>query len=315
MPEREPDPYRPPTPRSAASGLLPAVLAVAIAAGAGWWFWWRPAHAPVAVPVATAPEPAAPASAPASAPAEVASGPQNPVDALAAPAPALPALADSDAYVAKSLNELLGAQKVASFLQLDGFVRRVVATVDNLGRHTAASRLWPVQPTPGRFQVEGPEEAATQTIAPANAARYGAFVSFAEALPREGVVKLYAQLYPLFQTAYEELGYPGKYFNDRLIAVLDQLITTPEPKGPLQVQLTHVQGEVPSTRPWVRYEFADPQLQALSSGQKALLRMGPDNARRLKAVLSDLRRRLAAGGAPPRAAAPAAPPVAASAAR
>ena len=51
MPEREPDPYRPPTQRSAASGLLPAVLAVAIAAGAGWWFWWRPAHAPVAPPV------------------------------------------------------------------------------------------------------------------------------------------------------------------------------------------------------------------------------------------------------------------------
>ncbi len=301
MTEREPDPYRPPAARSGASWALPAVLVLAVAAGAGWWFWWRPAHAPVAAPTATAPapEPAAPASEPASAPAQAASAPQNPVDGLAAAAPSLPALADSDAYVAKSLNELLGPQKVASFLQLDGFVRRAVATVDNLGRHTAASRLWPVQPTPGRFQVEGPEEAATQTIAPANAARYGAFVAFAEALPREGVVKLYAQLYPLFQTAYEELGYPGKYFNDRLVAVLDQLIATPEPQGPLQVKLTHVQGEVPSTRPWVRYEFADPQLQALSSGQKALLRMGPDNARRLKAVLRDLRQRVATGGAVP----------------
>ena len=63
---------------------------------------------------------------------------------------------------------------------------------------------------------------------------------------------------------------------------------------------------MPSTRPWVRYEFADPQLQALSSGQKALVRMGPDNARRLKAVLADLRHRLAAGAVPPRAAASAA---------
>ena len=304
MPEREPaDPYRPGAKPSSGSWVLPTVLAVAVAAGAAWWFWWRPAHAPVAPPVAAAPQPetaAPPAAAPASAPRPVASGPQNPVDALAQPAGSLPALADSDSHVAKALGDLLGSQKVSSFLQLDGFVRRVVATVDNLARPQAASRLWPVQPAPDRFLVEGPADAQTQAIAPANAARYGAFVTFAESVPRDGAAKLYAQLYPLFQSAYEELGYPGKYFNDRLVAVLDHLIATPEPRGPLQVQLTRVQGEVASTRPWVRYEFADPTLQALSSGQKMLLRMGPDNARRLKAVLVDLRKRVATGGAIPR---------------
>jgi hypothetical protein len=62
------------------------------------------------------------------------------------------------------------------------------------------------------------------------------------------------------------------------------------------VQLTQVHGEVPSTRPWVRYEFADPKLEALSAGQKMLVRMGSDNARRLKAVLAELRRRVATGG-------------------
>lgn len=308
MPEREPtDPYRSRPRPASGSWAVPAVLAVAVAAGAGWWFWWRPAHAPVAPPVAAAPQPetaaAAPAAAPASAPALAASGPQNRIDALAAPAGDLPPLAESDALVAKSLGDLLGRQKVASFLQVDGFVRRVVATVDNLARPQAASRLWPVQPAPDRFLVEGPADAQTQAIAPANAARYSAFVAFAESVPKDGAVKLYAQLYPLFQSAYEELGYPGKYFNDRLVAVLDHLIAAPEPRGPLLVQLTRVQGDVPSTRPWVRYEFADPKLQALSSGQKMLLRMGPDNARRLKAVLTDVRKRVATGGAVPRAAA------------
>ena len=306
MPEREPtDPYRPRPRPASGSWALPAVLAIAVAAGAGWWFWWRPAHAPVAPPVAVAPSSgpdavAQPAAAPASAPLAAASGPQNRVDALAAPAADLPALADSDAHVARALGDLLGSQKVASFLQVDGFVRRVVATVDNLARPQAASRLWPVQPAPDRFRVEGPADAQTQTIAPANAARYGAFVAFAESVPKDGAVRLYAQLYPLFQSAYEELGYPGKYFNDRLVAVLDHLVATPEPRGPLLVQLTRVQGDVPSTRPWVRYEFADPKLEALSSGQKMLLRMGPDNARRLKAVLSDVRKRVATGGTVPR---------------
>ena len=184
---------------------------------------------------------------------------------------------------------------MASFLQLDGFVRRAVATVDNLAQPYAPARLWPVQPAPGRFEVAGAADAPTQTIAPANAARYHAFVAFAESVPLDAAVKLYARLYPLFQTAYEELGYPGRYFNNRLVAVLDQLLATPVPTGPVAVQLTQVKGEVPSTRPWVRYEYADPALQALSSGQKMLVRMGPDNARRLKAVMSELRRRVATG--------------------
>ena len=291
MPIRDPGDYRPRQESSPA--WIAVAVAAALAAGAAWWFWWRPAHAPTAPEPAVATAPAA--AAPASAPLAPASGPQNPVDALEPPAPALPALADSDAHVAQALRELLGAQRAGEFLQLDGFVRRAVATVDNLPRPQAAARLWPVQPAPQRFTVEGPPDAQTQTIAPANAARYRAFVAFAEAVPLDAAVKLYARLYPLFQAAYEELGYPGRYFNDRLVAVLDHLRAAPEPTGPLAVQLTKVAGEVPSTNPWVRYEFADPKLEALSSGQKMLVRMGPENARRLKAVMAELRRRVATG--------------------
>jgi hypothetical protein len=79
------------------------------------------------------------------------------------------------------------------------------------------------------------------------------------------------------------------------VAVLDVLLATPVPAGPVAVQLTQVKGDVPSTWPWVRYEYADPQLESLSSGQKMLVRMGPDNARRLKAVMTELRRRVATG--------------------
>ncbi|MHA7601762.1 DUF3014 domain-containing protein [Alicycliphilus sp. T452] len=285
MPERDPAEYRPRS-ESSPAWIVAVVLA---AAGAAWWFWWRPAQAPQAPPVVAEPAP------PASEPLAQASGPQNPVDALESAEPALPALRDSDAYVAQALNALLGSGQAAKFLQLDGFVRRAVATVDNLPRAQAPARLWPVQPAPGRFTVLGPEDAQTQAIAPANAARYEAFVAFAEAVPLGAAVKLYARLYPLFQAAYEELGYPGRYFNDRLVAVLDHLRAAPEPASPVAVQLTRVAGEVPSTRPWVRYEFADPRLEALSSGQKMLVRMGPENARRLKAVLAELRRRVATG--------------------
>jgi hypothetical protein len=42
----------------------------------------------------------------------------------------------------------------------------------------------------------------------------------------------------------------------------------------------------------VLYEFADPDLEALSSGQKLMLRIGPNNAATLRRVLEKFRSRL-----------------------
>ena len=243
--------HHPTPPRSTggAAGWVAGVLVVAlVGAGYAWWQWQAKNNAVAEPPVAAAP-PEAAASAPVAAASEP-TGPQNLIDPLApADAAQLPELAESDAAVAQALTELLGQPSVGSFLQLDGFVRRVVATVDNLPRAQAPSRMWPVQLAPRRFSVEGvPGTHGQLAIADGNAGRYSAFVAFAEAIPIDQAVAVYARLYPLFQQAYEELGYPGKYFNDRLVAVLDHLLQTPEPTGPLLVQLTEVKGEVPSTR-------------------------------------------------------------------
>ena len=79
--------------------------------------------------------------------------------------------------------------------------------------------------------------------------------------------------------------------------MIDQLLATPEPNGPLAVHLTEVKGPLTSERPWVRYEFSKPEYEALSAGQKMLLRMGPDNERRLKAKLREFRSLAASGAA------------------
>jgi hypothetical protein len=49
---------------------------------------------------------------------------------------------------------------------------------------------------------------------------------------------------------------------------------------------------VPSLRPWVRYEYADPALEAMSAGRKMLMRTGPDNQARLQAKLKEIRQQL-----------------------
>lgn len=276
-------------------GIGVAALAVALAAGL---FWWRSATPPA--PPAPAPEVAA-AVPPASQPSAVEPAVRYPIEAplaaSAAPGETAAQATEPASRVKTALNELLGPPTVLQWVQLDDFARRLVATVDNLARAQAASQLWPVNPTPGRF---GPSETPQgQLIATTNHARYAAFVAMVESVDSRRAVMVYRGLYPLFQSAYEDLGYPGRHFNDRLVDVIDHLLATPEPADPPAVQLVEVKGSVPSTRPWVRYEFSDPEHEARSAGQKILLRMGLGQQRRLKAKLAEIRRLVtqrAAGG-------------------
>lgn len=266
------------------SRLWQVAVAVLALAAVGAFLWLRQAPPP---PVQLAP-PAAVASQPAAAPPEPAV--KYPVQ-LPPGMAALPPLAQSDAFVKERLTELLGAKNVLAYLRVDNFVRRAVATVDNLARALAPPGKWPINPVPGHFSVETGKQGSV--IGAKNAARYAGFVALVESVDSARAVALYQRLYPLFQGAYESLGYPGKHFNDRLIAVIDLLLATPEPSGAPKVELTEIKGPLTQARPWVLYQYADPALEKLSSGQKILLRVGPGNAKRLKAKLLELRQLLA----------------------
>lgn len=282
------------------STLIAALIVALLGAGAYYWSL-QLVEDPTAEPVVAAPAnvsvvPATPTAA-ASAPVEL--GILYPLDVQAvdsaAPVPALPMLAEADTYVQGALLEWLGRKDVLTFLQVDGFIRRVVATVDNLARSHAARSLWPVNPTPGRFTTRPLSAGNTGelTIDPDNGLRYSPLVQFIESINSAQAVRFYRRLYPLFQQAYEELGFPGRYFNDRVMAVIDHLLAAPVQTGPVGVTLVEVKGTVPSLRPWVRYEFVDPGLESLTAGQKMLIRSGPVNHRRLRAKLVEIRQSLA----------------------
>jgi hypothetical protein len=159
-------------------------------------------------------------------------------------------------------------------------VRRITATLDNLPREKVATRLRPLKPMDSPFVAVGEEGA--YTLGPDNYVRYEPYVGLVEALDSGDIAALYTRLYPLFQQAYAELGHLDGYFNDRVVEVIDHLLATPE-----------IQGPIPLSRPGVMFQFADPTLEARSAGQKFLLRMGPDNAARIKDKLRTLRARIA----------------------
>ncbi|MGH8211141.1 MAG: DUF3014 domain-containing protein, partial [Steroidobacteraceae bacterium] len=200
----------------------------------------------------------------------------------------------SDQVVHDSLAGLLGQKPVEQFLVPENIVRHIVVTVDNLPRKKVAADLRPIKATPGEALVAN--QGDITTLSAANYARYAPFVKLVESTDPKTLATVYFRLYPLFQQAYEDLGYPGRFFNDRLVEVIDHLLAAPEPQGPIEL-----------VQPKVFYQFADPKLEDLSAGQKLLIRMGPANERSLKAKLRDLRVELVQsgpGGAAPGGAAP-----------
>jgi len=185
----------------------------------------------------------------------------------------LPALDYSDDSIQDALTNLLNPQQVAELFFIKAFVRHFVVTIDNMTNKKLPQRFVFTKKPAGKFAIK-PIDDYNAVLDVKNHERYSPFVSLAEAVDNRQFVSFYVRYYPLFQGAYEDLGYPGRYFNDRLIEVINHLLETPNVNGPIKL-----------VRPKVFYKFADPDLEALSAGQKILIRIGLDNAFRVKAKL------------------------------
>jgi len=201
---------------------------------------------------------------------------------ILAPERPLPPLRESDPPMAEILGKLFVDQKLDRFFILEHFIERFVVMVDNLPRPQLPKTHRPIRQTPGTFLARG--ERDQLTIDPANYRRYTPLVKMLAALDTRQVIAVYKRLYPLFQEAYEGLGYPDAYFNDRLIEVIDHLLATPQVSDPVYL-----------VQPKALYLFADPDLEALSAGRKLLIRCGLENAIQIKSILRDYRRELGTG--------------------
>jgi hypothetical protein len=192
-----------------------------------------------------------------------------------------PALDQSDRPFQDALGALPGAPGLAKLLVPDNIIRHVVVTVDNLSKKKVAVDQRPFKATGGQFMTLANGDQLI--INPENYRRYQPFIEVVQAADPQKVVALYYRFYPLFQAAFDDLGYQSAYFNDHVIALIDHLLATPDVSGPVAL-----------VQPNVMYRYADPALEALSPGQKTLIRMGPANEALLKARLRDLKTQLLA---------------------
>ena len=188
----------------------------------------------------------------------------------------LPALNQSDPAITEALTGFFGKKSIEQMLVPEQVIRHIVVTVDNMPRKKVAEQMRPLKATRGQTVTTANGDMIT--LSADNAARYAPLMKIIQNTDTKQLGAIYIRFYPLFQQAYEDLGYPGQYFNDRLVQVIDHLLQTPAVRGPIALK----QGRV-------FYEYADPALESRSAGQKLLLRMGGDNAEAIKKKLRELR--------------------------
>lgn len=253
-------------PSSPAPVIALVVVLVLVLAAAGW-YWLRGSRKPEP-PAAGAPAAAAPAP-----------GPESPAE----PAIELPPLGASDAIVRQLVSRLSAQPRLIDWLAHDGLVRRFVAAVINVAEGVSpASQVRFLTPTE-RFSVR--TTGGRTVIDEASYDRFDTLVSVFVSLDEQRAARVYRQLHPLFDAAYREVGDPRRDFDQTLAQAIDNLLRLEVPAGPIEV--------VPSG---AGYHLADPALESWTTSEKHLLRLGPENARR---VQDKLRALAAALGLPP----------------
>ena len=256
-----PPPPPPRAPDSMRKWLIGGAIVLAIAGGAFARWWTMRGHdaAPAATPTATAP---------------VA---QSEVAPAAAPLPPLEAM---DPFLRGLVGTLSSRPELARWLATDGLIQQMAVAIDRVSRGGSPAADLKVLAPGSPFKVEG--RGFSRTIDPGSYHRYDGIAETVASIDPAAAANVYRTIRPRLSEAYTSLGRTNTEVDVAVQQALDVLITTPMPTPP--IRLSEGRGAT-----WV---FADPALESLDPAQKQLLRMGPENARRIIDMLKQLQQHL-----------------------
>lgn len=194
----------------------------------------------------------------------------------------LPTLNMSDAFVLTRLGALETGARLLELLSSEELIRRFVVFVENVSQGSLPQLEYPVrrlqQPMAVREVDENLYEMQTVSYQ-----RYTPLIDALTTVNPEQALAIYRVLKPLFQEAFAEIGYPNRNFDEVVIRAIDNVLNAQTAEGPFQL-----------VKPKVMYVYADASIESMTPVEKQLLRMGPQNAEKLKAALAQYREGLAA---------------------
>lgn len=214
------------------------------------------------------------------APAEVPAALESPAAESVETEPAvdLPALSESDSFARETFARLSDRPYLTELLSVDDLVRKLVVSVANVAEGTSPRRqIAHLRPEESFMVLSTSERIA---VDPQTYHRYDAPAELFASLDTGLVARTYHLLLPMLEEAHSELGLTDRRgFGDTLARAMTVLLEAPVVEGPIILRAVSVS-----------YAFEDAKLESLSAAQKHLVRMGPENTRRIQKKLRELAR-------------------------
>ena len=233
-------------------------------------------------PLEEQPAPAVTAPPPAPPPATVVAEIEEPTRQPPPPPPApveepLPQLEESDDAVRDALGDIPLGTAGQQYLIPGNIIERSASLVYLMAQGDVPYKLLPVSRPKAAFPVS---DDGTQVVSdPAGSERYDSLTEWLESLDLASLLSSLKWFIPLFREAWSYYGEDPAAFDMAVVMALDLVIATPE------VDLSEA-GLIRREVVWI---FEDPAIEGLAPIQKQVLRMGPENAKILKAKAAEVR--------------------------
>ena len=237
---------------------------------------WPPKGEPT--PTATAPPPEPPPSPimtaieePAPEPSEPPPPPPEPVE------DPLPRLEESDDAVRDAVGDIPLGTAGQQYLIPGNIIERSASLIYLMAQGDVPYKLLPVSRPKAAFPIR---DDGTQVVTdPAGFERYDALTQWLQSLDLESLLSSLEWFIPLFKEAWSYYGEDPAAFDMAVVITLDLVIATPE------IDLSEAR-LIRKEAVWI---FQDPAIEGLAPIQKQVLRMGPENAKILKAKAAEAR--------------------------
>ena len=197
----------------------------------------------------------------------------------------LPLLDESDALVRTLVGALSSRPELAQWLTNEELIRTFVVVVDNIAEGVSPAKHLLFLKPKERFKAV--YDSGSFYVNPKSYDRYNLVADIVSSINTRRGAEFYRNLKPLIQEAYKQMGYPDTDFDVTFSRAIDHLLMTPVPDG-----YAELSGET------VAYRYVDERFEKLTSAQKQLLRMGPQNVQKVQRKLTELKSALSLAAVP-----------------
>ena len=182
----------------------------------------------------------------------------------------------ADAYARETIESVNGGKALAQFVAGDYIVERTVAIVDALRRGEVPYKLLPVGRPSKPFPIS--DDGLRVTMDSSGFSRYDVFAQWVNGIDVLAIVELLNEYEQIATEALSRMGVGDFDIRSAVLAATTEILATPI--APQSAELMKREAN------WV---YMDPELEALSSLQKQVLRMGPENSEIIQAKARELR--------------------------